>query len=134
MTYGKQTDSGLNIPGAATSDCSNLLALAIMLLEIKSGERIEDIRCPDELGTKTIADDMTDLLTAHRWLKEEKSRGRLSHAFSQAILTCLQEYINPDANFHNSEYCKVLEEKILRPFEEEMHYLLYGPPKEPKKS
>jgi hypothetical protein len=69
------------------------------------------------------------LQLAEGWLKEEKSHGRLSCAFSQAILTCLQGYLNPDANFDDDQYCNAFKEKALLPLEEEMEFLLFGPPR-----
>ncbi|KAI9761902.1 MAG: hypothetical protein M1840_001518 [Geoglossum simile] len=110
-----------------TNDCSNLLALAILLLEISFGQSIEQIRRPEDLGNKTVGDDKTDLQTAGRWYKAE--RPRLSSGFSKAILTCLQEYLNPDANFDDPDFCNVMKEKILQPLEDEMQFMVFGPPR-----
>lgn len=124
----QQTDPGLsNQPSTGTaSDCSNLLALAILLLEISFGQSIEEIRRPEDLGNKTVWDDKTDLQTADRWYKAE--RPRLSSGFSKAILTCLQEYLNPDANLDDPDYCNVIKEKVLQPLEDEMQFVVFGPP------
>jgi hypothetical protein len=105
---------------------SNLLALAIMLLEISSGRPVEQ-RLGDDQITNILLNDQSVLQLAEGWLKEEKSHGRLSCAFSQAILTCLQEYLNPDANFDDDQYCNAFKEKALLPLEEEMEFLLFGP-------
>lgn len=99
-----------------------------MLLEINSGQPVEQRRYDDQI-TDILPNDRSDLQLADGWLKEEKSRGSLSCAFSQAILTCLQEYLNPDANFNDGQYCDAFKEKVLLPLEEEMGFLLYGPPK-----
>lgn len=99
-----------------------------MLLEINSGRPVEQRREDDQI-TNTMPNNPPDLQVAEGWLKEEKSLGRLSCAFSQAILTCLQEYLNPDANFDDDQYCDAFKEKVLLPLEEEMEFLLYGPPK-----
>lgn len=109
-------------------DCSNLLALALMLLEINSGQPLEQRRADDQI-VNILPNDQSDLQLADGWLKEEKSRGRISCAFSQAILTCLQEFLNPDANFDDDRYCDVFKEKVLLPLVEEMEILLHGPPK-----
>ena len=126
----KQPGDGPHRPDntAVNRDCSNLLALAIMLLEINSGLPVEQRRGDDQI-TNILPKDQFDLQLAEGWLKEEKSRGSLSCAFSQAILTCLQEYLNPDANFDDERYCDSFKEKVLLPLEEEMEFLLYGPPK-----
>ncbi|KAJ5175165.1 uncharacterized protein N7482_001042 [Penicillium canariense] len=108
--------------------CSNLLALAIMLLEISSGRPVEQ-RLGDDQITNILPNDQSYLQLAGGWFKEEKSHGRLSNAFSQAILTCLQEYLNPDANFDDDQYCNAFKEKALLPLEEEMDHLLFGPPR-----
>lgn len=112
---------------AVNGDCSNLLGLAIMLLEISSGQPVERRRRDDQT-THILPNDQSDLQLADEWLKEEKSHGRLSSAFFQAILGCLQEYLNPDANFRDDRYCDAAKEKVLLPLYEEMQYLLYGPP------
>jgi hypothetical protein len=108
--------------------CSNLLALAIMLLEITSGRPVEQ-RLGDDQITNILPNDQLGLQLAEGWLKEEKSHGRLSCAFSQAILTCLQGYLNPDANFDDDQYCNAFKEKALLPLEDEMEFLLFGPPR-----
>jgi hypothetical protein len=106
--------------------CSNLLALAIMLLEISSGRPIEQ-RLGDDQIMNILPNDQSGLQLAEAWLREEKAHGRLSCAFSQAILTCLQEYLNPDADFGDEQYCNAFKEKALLPLEEEMEYLVFGP-------
>ncbi|KAH0551799.1 hypothetical protein GP486_006982 [Trichoglossum hirsutum] len=109
-----------------TNDCSNLLALAILLLEISSGQSIEKVQRPEDLGNKTAGDDIADLQTANRWYKAE--RPRLSAGFSKAILTCLQEYLNPDANLDDPDFCNAIKEKVLQPLEDEMQFMVFGPP------
>jgi hypothetical protein len=101
--------------------------LAIILLEINFGKPIEQVRCPEDLGNKPLDDEKADLQTADRWHKAE--RPRLSPGFSKAILTGLQEYLNPDANLDDPEYCNVLKEKMLRPLEDEMQFMVFGPPR-----
>jgi hypothetical protein len=108
--------------------CSNLLALAIMLLEISTGRPVEQ-RLGDDQITNILPNDQSGLQLAEGWLKEENSHGRLSCAFSQAILTCLQGYLNPDANFDDERYCNAFKEKALLPLEEEMEFLLFGSPR-----
>ena len=97
-----------------------------MLLEINSGQPFEQRRGNDQIAT-VLPNDQSDLQLADGWLKEEKSRGRLSCGFSQAILACLKEYLNPDTNFNDDRYCDFLKKKVLLPLEEEMEFLLYRP-------
>ena len=103
-------------------DCSHLLALAILLLEVSSGRSIETERRPEDMGNETSTNEKTDRETANRWLKEE--RRRLSPGYRKAILACLQEHINPDANFADSKYCNTLKDKIIQPLEDEMYYMM----------
>jgi|SRR5690242_17843042 len=105
---------------ATNTDCSKLLALAVILLEINFGTPIEQRRCPG-----AHQDEKVDLQTADQWYKAE--RPRLSSGFSKAILTGLQEYLNPDANLNDPEYCAVIKEKMLQPLEDEMQFVVYGP-------
>jgi hypothetical protein len=104
--------------------CSNFLALAILLLELTSGKSIEHIQREEGLGNEVAGDGKVNLLVVNRWYKEKKPL--LSAGFSKAILTCLQEYLNPDASFDNLEYCSVMKENILQPLEDEMQLLVYG--------
>jgi hypothetical protein len=99
-----------------------------MLLEISTGRPVEQ-RLGDDQTTNILPNDQSALQLAEGWLKEEKSHGRLSCAFSQAILTCLQGYLNPDANFDDDQYCNAFKEKALLPLEEEMDFLLFGAPR-----
>jgi hypothetical protein len=98
-----------------------------MLLEISFGKPIEQVRRPEDLGNKLVGDEKADLQTADRWYKAE--RPRLSSGFSKAILTGLQEYLNPDANLDDPEYCNVIKEKMLQPLEDEMQFMVLGPPR-----
>ncbi|KAL4739326.1 hypothetical protein BDV11DRAFT_187791 [Aspergillus similis] len=126
----QKSGAGLQEPDGTPVNrtCSNLLALAIMLLEISSGRPVEQRLGEDQI-TNISPNDQLGLQLAGEWLKEENSHGRLSCAFSQAILTCLQEYLNPDANFDDEQFCNAFKEKALLPLEEEMEFLLFGPPR-----
>ncbi|KAK0707941.1 hypothetical protein B0H67DRAFT_588952 [Lasiosphaeris hirsuta] len=96
-------------------DGRNMLALAIMLLEIQSGTPIESVRQDQE----------ADLTTAKRWLDMRLEAGRLSWQFAGAITSCLQCYLDPSASFSNPDFFRAVEEKVLGPLENEMQYL-YG--------
>lgn len=106
------------------NDSSNLLALAIMLLEINSARPIESLHCNEDLGPNSEATELSNLSAARRWLIEQTSRGNVSQAFSNAITYCLQSYMNPQASFRDQNFCRAIEEQVLVPLEEEMQCLL----------
>ncbi|KAL1591520.1 hypothetical protein SLS60_011912 [Paraconiothyrium brasiliense] len=115
-------------PSKATStDCSKLLTLAIILLEINFGKPIEQMRRSEDHRNDLKDVEKADLHTAEQWYKAE--RPRLSSGFSKAILTGLQEYLNPDANLNNPEYCADIKDKMLQPLEDEMQFVVFGPPR-----
>lgn len=109
------------------TDCSKLLALAIILLEINFGKPIEQLRHSENHRNNPLDEERADLQAADQWYKAE--RPRLSSGFSKAILTGLQEYLNPDANLNDPEYCAVIKEKMLQPLEDEMQFVVFGPPR-----
>ena len=109
-----------------TNDCPNLIALAVLLLEIRSGEPIEQIQNREQPKSQPLDKDHIDFQTVHQWYMVEKPR--LSAGFSTAILTCLQEFLNPDANLNDPEYSNIIKEKVLQPLENEMQFLVFGPP------
>lgn len=103
-----------------------LLSLGIMLLEINTGQSLESIRIPQDLGTSQNPDDNSDFITAHRWLLDQETQGQLSHGFSTAITSCLQGYLNPRADFSDPEFCRHVQETMIKPLEMEMQFLLHG--------
>jgi hypothetical protein len=105
------------------SDQIILLALGIMLLEIASGTSIDVVRKSEDLGIFSTPNNKTDHNTALRWLFDLDQNGNLSKAFSEAITTCLQAYINPRASLLDSEFDNMLENKVLIPLQEEMEIL-----------
>ncbi|KIW96749.1 uncharacterized protein Z519_02140 [Cladophialophora bantiana CBS 173.52] len=92
-----------------------------MLLEISSGQPVEQRR-KDDLPANNLRNDQSDLQLADKWLKEQQSGGRIFSAFAQAVLTCLQDYLNPDANFADDGSCAAFEAKALLPLEEEREF------------
>ena len=96
-------------------DGPNMLALAVMLLEIQSGTPIESVRQAGE----------GDLTTAKRWLDMRFGMGRLTCQFADAITFCLQCYLDRSASFGNPDFFTAVEEKVLGPLESEMQFL-YG--------
>jgi hypothetical protein len=109
------------------TDCSRLLSLGIMLLEINYGQSIENLRRPEDLGPNHKPNELSNLQAAKRWMIEQNDKGNLSWAFSNAISHCLKCFVDPTASLHNPEFCKTIEEQVLAPLEDEKNVLLYGP-------
>jgi hypothetical protein len=109
------------------NDCSKLLALGIMLLEINHGQPIEHLRRPEDLGPNNQANELTNLQAAKRWLIDQKDKGNLSWAFFNAISHCLKCFVDPSASLQNEEFCRTIEEQVLAPLEDEKNLWLYGP-------
>jgi len=126
------TSTTKNSPDQASSSARKaLLALGILLLEIHSTQPIEMIRKPEDLPpnfpANSTPDPDSDHRTAIRWLFEQVSRGNITRGFCSAITNCLQAYINPHADFTNVEFCRSIEETVLKPLEEERKFLVDGP-------
>ncbi len=109
------------------SDRLNLLALAIMLLEINVGEPIENLREQQDMGPDGNFNAWTDLSTAQRSLETHGRRGNLACAFQGAITYCLQCYLDPGALLSNYEFARTVEERVLEPLERELQSVFYGP-------
>jgi hypothetical protein len=107
-------------------DQLNLLALAVMLLELNTGAPLENRRALQESSCSGEYTTTSDLLTAKRLLDVQVQHGRLSCGFRKAITYCLQGYLDPTASFSNPEFVKTVEERVLEPLEREMQVLLYG--------
>ncbi|KAF5005061.1 hypothetical protein FDECE_8477 [Fusarium decemcellulare] len=110
----------------ARLDRLNLLALAIMLLEVSTGIPVEKQRRPEDLGSDGTPNVGTDLSTANRWLETQVDRGQLTSAFAGAITCCLQSYVDPTASFDDPEFLKSVEKRVLDPLEREMQLIVYG--------
>ena len=109
------------------NDCSKILALGTMLLEICCGQPIENLRRPEDLGPNNEPNEFSNLSAARRWLLEQKSKGDISFAFYSAISQCLKCFVDPTANLDNRELVRIIEEQVLAPLEEEQNVLLWGP-------
>ncbi|GKT45905.1 uncharacterized protein ColSpa_06086 [Colletotrichum spaethianum] len=105
-------------------DRLNLLALAVMLLEINVGKPIESLRMQQDMGRDGSFNMGADLSTAQRSLETQVSQGKLTSAFTKAITYCLQCYLDPTASLRNYEFAKTVEERVLEPLEREMQCLL----------
>lgn len=109
------------------NDCSKLLALGIMLLEICCGQPIENMRRPEDHGPNE-PNELSNLGAARRWLLEQNGRGNISLAFCSAISHCLKCFVDPTADLENIAFTRTIEELVLAPLEEEQNHLLGGPP------
>ncbi|SPO03488.1 uncharacterized protein DNG_06171 [Cephalotrichum gorgonifer] len=108
------------------ADRLNLLALAVMLLEINVGKPMESLRTQQDMGPDGNYNVGTDLSTANRSFETQVRNGKLTWAFAEAIKYCLQCYVDPTASLGNSDFARTVEEKVLQPLEQEMQILLYG--------
>ncbi|RYP46715.1 hypothetical protein DL768_007123 [Monosporascus sp. mg162] len=104
-------------------DRLNLLALAVVLLEINVGKPIESLRKQQDMGPDGNPNVGTDLSTAQRSLGTQVSQGKLTLAFKEAITYCLQCYLDPTASLRNYEFARTVEERVLEPLEREMHQI-----------
>ena len=110
------------------NDSSKLLALGIMLLEICYGRPIEELRKPEDLGPNNQLNEVSNLQAARRWLLEREGKGEVSFAFKSAISYCLKCFVDPTASLENDDFSRTVQEQVLAPLEEEMNFLLFGPP------
>lgn len=108
----------------AHDDSINLLALAKMLLEIRSSRRIEELRTWDDLGPNAIPNEATDLQTLKRWIAREK--GNLSFAFRGAIGYCMKCFADPDTDLEDLEFRQGVIDSVVVPLLEELRYLQEG--------
>ncbi|KAF6839587.1 hypothetical protein CPLU01_01724 [Colletotrichum plurivorum] len=104
----------------------NMLALAVMLIELNSGVPIERLRSDDDLGPDGRPNAGTDLSTAGRWLDAQVRLGNLTCGFASAITCCLQSYLDPTASLEAVEFLQSVQERVLEPLEREMQQLLWG--------
>lgn len=111
-------------PNQAT-DRLNLLALAVMLLELNLGAPIENFREQEGEGLVSGGDaTVSDLLTARKLLELQVRQGKLTSGFRRAITYCLQCYLDPTASLGNDDFVRSVERLVLEPLEREMQVLL----------
>lgn len=107
-----------------SDDTVNLLALARLLLEIRSSRRIGDLRRKEDLGPGATPNEVTDLQTLKRWIEQEK--GNLSFAFRGAITYCMMSFADPDSNLKDLGFRETVIGKVVAPLLEELHFLQEG--------
>jgi hypothetical protein len=113
---------------APGNDCSKLLGLAVLLVEVSAEQPIEHLWRPEYLGPNNQPNEITNLQAVQRWLEEQAQRGDLSYGFSSAIRHCLRSSVDPTASLRNLEFRRTVEEQVLAPLVEEMSFYLHGPP------
>ena len=102
------------------ADRSKILALTILLLEIDLGKSLDQSQPPKkEVKDNGKTDDEAAVFQAANIWYQTGNPG-MNPGFSRAILGGLQEYLNPDANLENPDYCDLIVEKILQPLDDEM--------------
>lgn len=107
-------------------DRVNLLALAVMLLELHRGIPIGNLQDQEEMSMLGENMAISTFLTAHKLLKIQVRDGELSCGFRKAIPHFLQCYVDPTASLSNLEFVRTVGEGVSEPFEREMQVLLYG--------
>ena len=107
------------------NDCSKLLALGVLLTEIKFGKTIENLRHAEDTSPTSERSELTDLQTTRNWMREHE--GELSFGFQSAIAHCLKSFADPTASLQNPDFRKTVEDQVLAPLEQEMAFLLHGP-------
>lgn len=108
------------------SDSSKVLGLGILLVEICSGQPIESLRHPEDLGPSGEPNEITNLQAIRRWILEQENKGNLTPAFRSAISHCLKCFVDPTASLQNPDFRRTVEEQVIAPLEDEMNYL-FGP-------
>ena len=117
-----------HIPGRAIAsirrnDSSNVLALAILLVEILSGQPIESLRRPEDMGIGQQPHEFTDLQVAHRWTIAKEESGNLTSGFQSAISHCLKCFVGSALDLTDAASRVMIEEQVLSPLQEEMSFL-----------
>lgn len=105
------------------NDCSKLLALGVLLMEISSSQPVESLRFEEDFGPNKEPNEMTNVQAVRRWIEEQMNKGTLSPAFYSAIFHCLKCFVDPTGNLKNLEFRTAVEEQVLAPLEEENAHL-----------
>ncbi len=121
--YSTQGGGGAAQP-ALHDDSVNLLTLARILLEIRTGRRIEELRRSEDMGPQAVPNEATDLQTLKRWIQQEN--GNLSFAFRDAVLYCMKGFVDPFADFKDLAFRQNVIEGVVVPLMEELRDLQGG--------
>ena len=125
LTREHKSDNASVIPhnGYPENDCSKLLALGVLLIEINASQPLESMRLPGDLVPDSEPNELTDLQAGRRWVLEQKNKGNLTLGFSSAISHCLKCFVDPTASLQNPDFRRAVEEQVLAPLEEEFSIL-----------
>ncbi|KAF5568279.1 hypothetical protein FNAPI_270 [Fusarium napiforme] len=105
----------VNGKGGSEMERVNMLSLAIMLMEIKTGTAIECHRSPDDLGSNGKQNSSTNYLTASRWLRQLTDRGRLPWRYGDAVRYCIRFYDDYYASLEYADTQKQFREEVIEP-------------------
>lgn len=114
---------GAAIASPRQNDSRNVLALAILLVEILSRQPIESLRRPQDMGTDQQPNEFTDLQVMHIWIREQEELGNLTSVFRSAISHCLKCFVGSALDLTDTESRVSIEEQVLSPLQEEMSFL-----------
>ncbi|KAF5687283.1 hypothetical protein FCIRC_2412 [Fusarium circinatum] len=112
--------------GGSEMDRTNMLSLAIMLMEIKTGTSIERHRDPEDLGSDGKQNSSTNYLTASRWLRQLTDRGRMPWRYGDAVRYCIRFYDDYHASLEDADAQKRFKEEVIGGLEAEMQAVVHG--------
>ncbi|KAI0018260.1 hypothetical protein F4780DRAFT_532993 [Xylariomycetidae sp. FL0641] len=110
---------------APPRDNYNMLALAIMLIEIATGKPIEELRGPGDLGPDGAVNLATNYTTVKHQIDSILDEGNMSDGYYAAIDHCLACSRDFDFSFANPDFCGDLTRKVLQPLEEDLLSMFY---------
>ncbi|TVY83720.1 hypothetical protein LSUE1_G003386 [Lachnellula suecica] len=103
---------------------TSLLALGIILMELYTGQTLEQHCEAASLGSSSHDDEhlssIHNLYVAHQWLEELKEKGRLSHAYAGAAHRCIQGYLDFAIGDDEAGFRQKVLDYVVLPVEQEM--------------
>lgn len=103
----------------------NLLALAMILLEIRLSRHIEDALRKEYLGPGGLPNEATNLQLLQKWVWEQE--GNLSFAFKDAISFCMRCFADPFTNLADDTCRSAIVNNVVVPLMDELFLWKYGP-------
>ncbi|TVY19368.1 hypothetical protein LARI1_G003447 [Lachnellula arida] len=112
----------------ASKGNTSLLALGIILMELYTGQTLEQHYAATSLGTPSPDNEYLSIIqrlyVAHQWLEELKDKGRLSHAYINAVHRCIQGYLDFATGDDEAGFRQKVLDQVVLPVEEEMRVFL----------
>jgi hypothetical protein len=103
---------------------TSLLALGIILMELYTGQTLEQHCASTSIGIVSSTDEhlqsIQNLYAAHQWLEELKEKGRLSHGYIGAVHRCLQGYLDFATGDDEAGFRQKVLDHVVLPVEQEM--------------